>query len=132
MGNVVLNGNQQKNIRTGRDDTDDVPWLCANCLQENAGSYKRCERCQVLRPDERTMRQEMRRKDGDIGKGGGFFQRSSAEDREQWDSDNEEYDEFGRKKRKVDSSATKKSQTSSAKDKAAAASEKQKAALERL
>merc|ERR1712217_1007880 len=129
MGNVVLNGNQQKNIRTGRDDSDDASWLCANCLQENSGQYKRCEKCQVLRPDERTMRLEMRRKDGDIGKGGGFFQRASAEDREQWDSDNEDYDEFGRKKRKADKAEFTNSKTSSAKDKAAAASEKQRAAL---
>jgi len=35
-----------------------------------------------------------------IGKGGGFFERQGNSDKKEWDSDEEKYDEFGRKKRK--------------------------------
>jgi len=35
-----------------------------------------------------------------IGKGGGFFERQGNSDKKEWDSDEEKYDEFGRKKKK--------------------------------
>lgn len=35
-----------------------------------------------------------------IGRGGGFFERGKPSDRKEWDSDDEVYDEFGRKKKK--------------------------------
>lgn len=35
-----------------------------------------------------------------IGKGGGFFERQGNSDKKEWDSDEEKYDEFGRKKRR--------------------------------
>merc|ERR1712007_334624 len=93
--NVIMNGNQQKNLKTGRDAADDPPWICESCGSEMPDQFRRCEKCHALRPDERSFRLEMRAKDGNIGRGGGFFQRSVIDDREQWDSDNEEYDEFG-------------------------------------
>merc|ERR1719401_969983 len=35
-----------------------------------------------------------------VGKGGGFYERQGMTDKKEWDSDEEKYDEFGRKKRK--------------------------------
>uniref|UniRef100_A0A7S4V4B4 RanBP2-type domain-containing protein n=1 Tax=Alexandrium monilatum TaxID=311494 RepID=A0A7S4V4B4_9DINO len=99
---VALSGNQQKNLRTGRDDADIPSWSCAACSSEVPGVYNRCDKCGLLRPDERASRMELRKKDGVIGKGGGFFEAPSADDRRRdWNSDDEEYDEFGRKKRRT-------------------------------
>mmetsp|Transcript_21395 Transcript_21395/g.47414 ORF Transcript_21395/g.47414 Transcript_21395/m.47414 type:complete len:196 (+) Transcript_21395:97-684(+) len=98
---VVMNRNQEKNLRTGREDPDCANWLCTRCDHKMLGSYYRCEKCGCLRPDERKNRLEMRAKDGEIGRGGGFFQRPSASDRKEWNSDDEGIDEFGRKKRKA-------------------------------
>lgn len=122
---VALSGNQQKNLRTGRDESDIPSWHCGTCNSECPGVYRRCDKCGFLRPDERATRMEMRAKDGEIGRGGGFFQRSGTEDHKEWNSDEEEYDEFGRKKRK----ATGRTGTQAGK---AAMSDKQKAALDRL
>eukprot|EP00428_Durinskia_dybowskii_P063517 CAMPEP_0170387602 /NCGR_PEP_ID=MMETSP0117_2-20130122/17644_1 /TAXON_ID=400756 /ORGANISM="Durinskia baltica, Strain CSIRO CS-38" /LENGTH=178 /DNA_ID=CAMNT_0010643479 /DNA_START=36 /DNA_END=569 /DNA_ORIENTATION=+ len=74
--------------------------VCLRPQEFRLGFYHRCERCGHLRPDERASRQELRARDCEIGRGGGFFQRSSTNDRNGWDSDGEEFDEFGRKKRK--------------------------------
>mmetsp|Transcript_129929 Transcript_129929/g.363654 ORF Transcript_129929/g.363654 Transcript_129929/m.363654 type:complete len:178 (-) Transcript_129929:115-648(-) len=134
---VVMNRNQEKNIRTGREDADDDAWKCT-CGTKNLGFYWRCEQCGKLRPDELATRHQMRARDCEIGRGGGYFQRASAADKKGWDSDEEEVDEFGRKKRK--SSAAKKPPQSSgggaaSRSSAASAagmSERQKAALDRL
>merc|ERR1711879_875125 len=95
-----MNRNQEKNLKTGRESCDEPAWVCSNCGHTTPGFFYRCENCQSLRPDERQQRLEMRAKDGEIGKGGGYFQRSSPDDHKEWNSDDEEYDEFGRKKRK--------------------------------
>mmetsp|Transcript_139386 Transcript_139386/g.445780 ORF Transcript_139386/g.445780 Transcript_139386/m.445780 type:complete len:196 (-) Transcript_139386:195-782(-) len=95
---VVMNRNQEKNLKTGREDSDIPNWICV-CSASNMGTYYRCEKCGKLRPDERANRLEMRSRDCEIGRGGGYFQRPSAEDRKRHDSDDEEYDDFGRKKR---------------------------------
>mmetsp|Transcript_86033 Transcript_86033/g.200041 ORF Transcript_86033/g.200041 Transcript_86033/m.200041 type:complete len:158 (-) Transcript_86033:42-515(-) len=97
---VVMNRNQEKNIKTGREDPDNERWTCEDCGHEMLDCYYRCEKCQCLKPEERAFRLEMRAKGGEIGRGGGYFQRSAVEDRREWNSDNEEYDEFGRKKKK--------------------------------
>mmetsp|Transcript_13010 Transcript_13010/g.29539 ORF Transcript_13010/g.29539 Transcript_13010/m.29539 type:complete len:162 (-) Transcript_13010:38-523(-) len=119
---TVMNGNQQKNCRTGRDDPEEGTWKCDQCGANLPGGYRRCDKCGLLRPEQRQTRLEMRAKDGEIGRGGGFLQRGTGDDRKEWNSDDEEYDEFGRKKRK-------------AKSKAAAPAvvhDKQEAALRRL
>mmetsp|Transcript_100500 Transcript_100500/g.260042 ORF Transcript_100500/g.260042 Transcript_100500/m.260042 type:complete len:188 (-) Transcript_100500:15-578(-) len=144
---VVMNRNQEKNLKTGREDPDKDAWKCS-CGTMNMGTYYRCERCGALRPDERATRQEMRARDCEIGRGGGFFQRPSPDDRKGWDSDGEEYDEFGRKKRKATAGAqaaagskvsaanvitgSAPSTRSDKKDPAAKMSDRQKAALARL
>mmetsp|Transcript_80283 Transcript_80283/g.222030 ORF Transcript_80283/g.222030 Transcript_80283/m.222030 type:complete len:163 (-) Transcript_80283:161-649(-) len=122
---VALSGNQQKNLRTGRDDPDVSSWICSACKAEMPGPYNRCDKCGTLRPDERASRMEMRMKDGAIGKGGGYFQLPSAEDHREWNSDDEEYDEFGRKKRRSNAAAAPAAGSE-------AMSEKQRAALARL
>mmetsp|Transcript_38806 Transcript_38806/g.91260 ORF Transcript_38806/g.91260 Transcript_38806/m.91260 type:complete len:155 (-) Transcript_38806:72-536(-) len=116
---TVMNGNQQKNHRTGRDDPDEERWLCERCGASMPGGYRRCDKCGALRPDQRNTRLEMRAKDGEIGRGGGFLQRDTGDDRREWNSDDEEYDEFGRKKRKAKASA-------------AVPTDKRQAALQRL
>eukprot|EP00403_Amphidinium_massartii_P002780 CAMPEP_0178386826 /NCGR_PEP_ID=MMETSP0689_2-20121128/8761_1 /TAXON_ID=160604 /ORGANISM="Amphidinium massartii, Strain CS-259" /LENGTH=136 /DNA_ID=CAMNT_0020007177 /DNA_START=58 /DNA_END=465 /DNA_ORIENTATION=- len=113
---TVMNGNQQKNHRTGRDDPDEERWLCERCGASMPGGYRRCDKCGALRPDQRNTRLEMRAKDGEIGRGGGFLQRDTGDDRREWNSD---VDEFGRKKRKAKASA-------------AVPTDKRQAALQRL
>mmetsp|Transcript_107164 Transcript_107164/g.303041 ORF Transcript_107164/g.303041 Transcript_107164/m.303041 type:complete len:161 (+) Transcript_107164:116-598(+) len=130
---VAMSGNQQKNLRTGREDPDVPSWICVACKHELPGPYNRCDKCGTLRPDERAGRLEMRAKDGEIGKGGGYFQRAAPDDRKDWNSDDEEYDEFGRKKRRErgSSSGTGAAEADVTAGKEAM-SERQKAALARL
>lgn len=130
---VVMNRNQEKNLRTGRETADMPSWTCANCSHIMLGSYYRCEKCQVLRPEERANRMEMRAKDGELGRGGGYFERAPEGHRE-WNSDDEDYDEFGRKKKKRRESPSVRggAGTRPASQGREAMSEKQKAALERL
>eukprot|EP00928_Gymnodinium_smaydae_P090284 TRINITY_DN74110_c0_g1_i1.p1 TRINITY_DN74110_c0_g1~~TRINITY_DN74110_c0_g1_i1.p1 ORF type:complete len:186 (+),score=44.73 TRINITY_DN74110_c0_g1_i1:128-685(+) len=97
---VVLNRNQEKNFKTGRESPDVPPWTCPRCSSEVEGTNRRCEKCKCLRPDETDFRRQMRERDGEIGRGGGFFQRASADDRRDWHSDDEDVDEFGRKKKR--------------------------------
>mmetsp|Transcript_40201 Transcript_40201/g.127856 ORF Transcript_40201/g.127856 Transcript_40201/m.127856 type:complete len:167 (+) Transcript_40201:94-594(+) len=129
---VAMSGNQQKNLRTGRDDPDMNSWICSCCRSELPGPYNRCDRCGTLRPDERANRMEMRAKDGEIGRGGGFFQRSSTDDHREWNSDNEEYDEFGRKKRSDAAASSRTGPSVQASAGKAPMTERQKAALARL
>uniref|UniRef100_A0A7S4VWF4 RanBP2-type domain-containing protein n=1 Tax=Alexandrium monilatum TaxID=311494 RepID=A0A7S4VWF4_9DINO len=129
---VALSGNQQKNLRTGRDDADIPSWSCAACSSEVPGVYNRCDKCGLLRPDERASRMELRKKDGVIGKGGGFFEAPSADDRRRdWNSDDEEYDEFGRKKRRRSGAEASRDENPRAGSEAAT-SDRQRAALARL
>eukprot|EP00419_Tripos_fusus_P024542 CAMPEP_0172720686 /NCGR_PEP_ID=MMETSP1074-20121228/77460_1 /TAXON_ID=2916 /ORGANISM="Ceratium fusus, Strain PA161109" /LENGTH=174 /DNA_ID=CAMNT_0013546253 /DNA_START=37 /DNA_END=562 /DNA_ORIENTATION=+ len=97
---VVMNSNQEKNIKTGREDPDGSSWTCDVCAHTMSDSFYRCQKCQNLKPEERAFRLEMRAKGGEIGKGGGYNQRSAANDRKEWNSDDEEYDEFGRRKKR--------------------------------
>mmetsp|Transcript_53609 Transcript_53609/g.120883 ORF Transcript_53609/g.120883 Transcript_53609/m.120883 type:complete len:174 (+) Transcript_53609:140-661(+) len=134
---VALSGNQQKNLRTGREDPDVAHWVCVACQSEMPGPYTRCDKCGTLRPDERASRLELRKKDGEIGRGGGYFQRSSTQDRKEWNSDDEGYDEFGRKKKKASeaNSSSSKAATAEAdpsRSAKEAMTEKQRAALARL
>eukprot|EP00435_Cladocopium_sp_Y103_P061251 s1164_g22.t3 len=93
---VVLNGNQQKNLRTGRDECDMAEWICDHCDTAMPGFYQRCSKCEILRPEQRATRRELRAKEGEIGKGGGWKERNDKEDKREWNSESEEYDDFGR------------------------------------
>mmetsp|Transcript_92328 Transcript_92328/g.240600 ORF Transcript_92328/g.240600 Transcript_92328/m.240600 type:complete len:155 (+) Transcript_92328:129-593(+) len=102
---VVLNRNQEKNFKTGREDSDDPLWKCNKCSKENPGAFYRCEGCGDLKPEERQSRLEMRARDGVIGRGGGFVERQGAEVRKEHNSDDEEIDDFGRPKRRASGAA---------------------------
>mmetsp|Transcript_58334 Transcript_58334/g.164711 ORF Transcript_58334/g.164711 Transcript_58334/m.164711 type:complete len:203 (+) Transcript_58334:136-744(+) len=80
--------------REGDRDTS-LEWFCTSCQALNVGNAERCRECQVIRPERRAMRLVERAG----GKAGGFFDRSDANDRRNWDSDTEDVDEFGRKKK---------------------------------
>jgi len=135
---VVMNRNQEKNFKTGREDADAENWTCKKCGHVNLGFYFRCEECGVLRPEEMATRMEMRAREGEIGRGGGFFQRDTAEERRSHDSDGEEFDDFGRRKRGRGPAGASAARPAAAAPAAAVpatrggASERQKAALARL
>merc|ERR1712238_607687 len=83
----------------------------------------------------------MRAREGEIGRGGGFKETTSAHDRKSHDSDGEEFDDFGRRKRKASvpaaaaarpASATTPASRSGARDTEGNMTERQKAALARL
>eukprot|EP00434_Breviolum_minutum_P012118 symbB.v1.2.010685.t1/scaffold685.1/size172784/3 len=124
---VVLNGNQQKNLRTGRDESDAAEWICDHCDTAMPGFYQRCSKCEILRPEQRASRRELRAKEGEIGRGGGWKERNDKEDKREWNSESEEYDDFGRKKKRRVSES--KSEIAKA---GKATKDKQQAALERL
>mmetsp|Transcript_155041 Transcript_155041/g.476239 ORF Transcript_155041/g.476239 Transcript_155041/m.476239 type:complete len:212 (+) Transcript_155041:137-772(+) len=91
-------------------------WRCQQC--ENVNWYWReaCNRCGKLRPDvevkaaarreaahakreaRRAAERAMRRPEE--GAGRGYFERQDPSDRNSWDSEGEEFDEFGRKKKR--------------------------------
>eukprot|EP00929_Paragymnodinium_shiwhaense_P115208 TRINITY_DN83932_c0_g1_i1.p1 TRINITY_DN83932_c0_g1~~TRINITY_DN83932_c0_g1_i1.p1 ORF type:complete len:153 (-),score=62.19 TRINITY_DN83932_c0_g1_i1:330-788(-) len=119
---VVLNRNQEKNIKTGREDADEANWKCGHCNHMNMSSFYRCEKCERLKPEEEQMRKELRARSGEIGKGGGYKEIQSQDDKKQWNSDDEDFDDFGRKKKRKTAASTS----------TAAAADKHKAALERL
>ncbi|CAD7944426.1 unnamed protein product [Amoebophrya sp. A120] len=85
-------------------------WTCSSCANVNWDWRTRCNLCQSLKPELQEKREG--------GRAGGYFDRQDPEDRKQHDSDEEEFDDYGRKK------TTKKKQP--------AKSEKAKAALARL
>eukprot|EP00427_Karlodinium_veneficum_P058756 CAMPEP_0169391746 /NCGR_PEP_ID=MMETSP1017-20121227/48247_1 /TAXON_ID=342587 /ORGANISM="Karlodinium micrum, Strain CCMP2283" /LENGTH=129 /DNA_ID=CAMNT_0009494635 /DNA_START=50 /DNA_END=436 /DNA_ORIENTATION=- len=104
-------------------------WTCRSCQKFNFARNKICEGCGAPCPPE-IAALPVQAVDGRVGRAAGHFDRPDPEEeRNAWNSDDEEYDEFGRKKR---SKAGARSGASDAKSRAAAMSEKQKAALERL
>jgi len=48
----------------------------------------------------RAIEEEKQQRAADEGRGGGLFDRQDPNDRNAWDSDDEEVDEFGRRKKK--------------------------------
>ena len=66
-------------------------WACTGCGNVNWDWRERCNMCNSARPDLQEKREG--------GKGGGYFDRQGAEERIEHNSDEEEYDEFGRKKK---------------------------------
>eukprot|EP01057_Protomagalhaensia_wolfi_P004753 Protomagalhaensia_wolfi_Nauph_80__4752@NODE_493_length_2438_cov_82_308462_g371_i0_p2_GENE_NODE_493_length_2438_cov_82_308462_g371_i0NODE_493_length_2438_cov_82_308462_g371_i0_p2_ORF_typecomplete_len259_score39_36zfRanBP/PF00641_18/5_2e11zfRanBP/PF00641_18/1_3e09DUF35_N/PF12172_8/0_036DUF35_N/PF12172_8/0_5DUF35_N/PF12172_8/6_2e02DZR/PF12773_7/0_23DZR/PF12773_7/0_21TackOD1/PF18551_1/2_4TackOD1/PF18551_1/40zinc_ribbon_11/PF11682_8/76zinc_ribbon_11/PF11682_8/19_NODE_493_length_2438_cov_82_308462_g37 len=73
-------------------------WTCTSCGNVNWARRDRCNLCIALKPS--------LQKDADAkrtGKAGGHFDLQDPADRLDYDSDNEEFDEFGRKKRRKSS-----------------------------
>eukprot|EP01053_Blabericola_migrator_P008373 Blabericola_migrator_1__8372@NODE_435_length_8501_cov_292_016244_g341_i0_p4_GENE_NODE_435_length_8501_cov_292_016244_g341_i0NODE_435_length_8501_cov_292_016244_g341_i0_p4_ORF_typecomplete_len312_score32_37zfRanBP/PF00641_18/2_8e12zfRanBP/PF00641_18/1_6e09DUF35_N/PF12172_8/0_1DUF35_N/PF12172_8/0_63DUF35_N/PF12172_8/6_8e02DZR/PF12773_7/0_25DZR/PF12773_7/0_032Cytochrom_c3_2/PF14537_6/3_3Cytochrom_c3_2/PF14537_6/83zincribbon_6/PF10005_9/0_92zincribbon_6/PF10005_9/66zinc_ribbon_11/PF11682_8/4zinc_rib len=74
-------------------------WTCTSCGNVNWARRDRCNLCIALKPS--------LQKDADAkrtGKAGGHFDLQDPADRLDYDSDDEEFDEFGRKKRRKASS----------------------------
>ena len=60
-----------------------------------------CMQCKQPSPDmKRAIEEEKQQRAADEGRGGGLFDRQDPNDRNAWDSDDEEVDEFGRRKKK--------------------------------
>lgn len=79
-------------------------WRCDSCNNVNWDWRESCNRCTQLRPDvalavvaKREADRNSRRKFEGVG--GGFFDRQAVE-KNAWNSDDEEFDEFGRAKKK--------------------------------
>eukprot|EP00915_Cephaloidophora_sp_WS-2016_P008359 GHVH01011520.1.p1 GENE.GHVH01011520.1~~GHVH01011520.1.p1 ORF type:complete len:234 (+),score=37.67 GHVH01011520.1:30-731(+) len=70
------------------DFTDD--WICASCMNHNWARRDTCNICNTPKPaKDETPR---------LGKGGGHCDIQDPSDRLEHDSDDEQYDEYGRKK----------------------------------
>eukprot|EP01068_Selenidium_serpulae_P013348 Selendium_serpulae@DN5955_c1_g1_i12.p1 len=67
-------------------------WPCTHCGNVNWARRDKCNICQAPKPNNN---EEPR-----MGKGGGHFDLQDPEDRNKFDSSDEEFDEFGRKKRR--------------------------------
>mmetsp|Transcript_9400 Transcript_9400/g.24336 ORF Transcript_9400/g.24336 Transcript_9400/m.24336 type:complete len:214 (+) Transcript_9400:204-845(+) len=139
----------QRPLEDWRDGEKHVqgPWDCPDCRTKNeAGAYY-CAQCK--RPSDdmaKMLEEEKKMRSMDEGRGGGLFDRQDPNDKKDWDSDGEEFDEFGRRKKKkgaakgapAASAVAAKSEdrgpgaSSAAGSKAKTAADKHKAALERL
>mmetsp|Transcript_130285 Transcript_130285/g.324881 ORF Transcript_130285/g.324881 Transcript_130285/m.324881 type:complete len:191 (-) Transcript_130285:215-787(-) len=123
-----------KDWRAGKKDVSEnvhADWTCRQCGQFNLAMDKTCKKCQGPCPPKTVNLVVQESGDARSGRGSGHFDRPDPEEeRNRWNSDDEEIDEFGRKKRKTraDSagSATAKRHTGTS------AADRQKAALERL
>jgi len=77
------------------------PWDCDQCHTHNEPHAFYCIQCK--RPSAEMMvmmEEEKTRRSAEEGRGGGLYDRQDPNDKKQWDSDGEEFDEFGRRKKK--------------------------------
>mmetsp|Transcript_34906 Transcript_34906/g.104445 ORF Transcript_34906/g.104445 Transcript_34906/m.104445 type:complete len:222 (-) Transcript_34906:117-782(-) len=77
------------------------PWDCDQCHTHNEPGAFYCIQCK--RPSAEMMvmmEEEKTRRSAEEGRGGGLYDRQDPSDKKQWDSDGEEFDEFGRRKKK--------------------------------
>ena len=91
-----------------------------------------CMQCKQPSPDmKRAMEEEKAQRAMDEGRGGGLFDRQDPNDRNAWDSGDEDVDEFGRRKKKARAPAPKNGGAPK-RQVASQLADKHKAALERL
>lgn len=77
------------------------PWDCDVCRIKNEAGAFYCSQCKKPSPDmARMMEEEKAKRQQEEGRGGGLFDRQDPNDKKAWDSDGEEFDEFGRRKKK--------------------------------
>lgn len=82
------------------------PWECDVCRIKNEGGAFYCIQCKKPSDDmARLIEEDKRQRAAEEGRGGGLFDRQDPNDKVQWDSDGEEFDEFGRRKKKAASAA---------------------------
>ena len=67
--------------RSARMNESGEKWQCDNCGHLNAESQSHCSKCSQLPKEERAMRQIHRSEQG-LGRGGGFFERDQAAQRD--------------------------------------------------
>mmetsp|Transcript_8411 Transcript_8411/g.17826 ORF Transcript_8411/g.17826 Transcript_8411/m.17826 type:complete len:179 (-) Transcript_8411:103-639(-) len=112
--------------RTGKKDCGanvNADWTCRFCGTFNFGTERFCTACKKENPNWVDV-PPASSEGGRAGRLGGHFDRPDPDEpKKDWNSDDEEVDEFGRKKRKGAARAG---------SAAAAKMDKQKAALERL
>merc|ERR1712151_407041 len=93
---------QQLSLRI--QEAPDGEWKCLKCNNTNWVDRPTCRKCSELRADMDLLRKVQNLKSREKrmsqeGRGGGLFERDAIEKKE-WNSDDEEFDEFGRKKKK--------------------------------
>lgn len=66
-------------------------WACPKCRNINFQRRNKCNRCGEEKPDDSIIR---------TGKGGGHYDRQDPKDKKSYREDEEEYDDFGRRKKK--------------------------------
>lgn len=77
------------------------PWECEACHIKNEPGAFYCVQCKRPSADmARMIEEEKSRRSAEEGRGGGLFDRQDPNDKREWDSDGEEFDEFGRRKKK--------------------------------
>eukprot|EP00747_Dinoflagellata_sp_TGD_P165348 gnl/TRDRNA2_/TRDRNA2_186496_c0_seq1.p1 gnl/TRDRNA2_/TRDRNA2_186496_c0~~gnl/TRDRNA2_/TRDRNA2_186496_c0_seq1.p1 ORF type:complete len:213 (-),score=46.48 gnl/TRDRNA2_/TRDRNA2_186496_c0_seq1:104-742(-) len=78
-------------------------WTCLvqTCLAFNKQGASFCMGCGGPSPVMmRMMEEEKREREKQEGRGGGLFDRQDPNDKKEWNSDDEEFDDFGRRKKK--------------------------------
>lgn len=83
------------------EKTNAAPWDCEYCGSNNEAGSIYCLHCK--KPSQEQMKlldEEKQRRSAEEGRGGGLYDRQDPSDKKQWDSDGEEFDEFGRRKRR--------------------------------
>mmetsp|Transcript_13515 Transcript_13515/g.36468 ORF Transcript_13515/g.36468 Transcript_13515/m.36468 type:complete len:164 (+) Transcript_13515:126-617(+) len=76
---------------------EDLPlteWDCPACEHRNPAGVLACEQCAAKAPDSARAPRMSR-----LGKSRGFNERLGSGEKRSWNSDDEDYDEFGRKKK---------------------------------
>ncbi|CAK0867540.1 unnamed protein product, partial [Prorocentrum cordatum] len=77
------------------------PWDCPKCSTHNVAGAFYCSQCKNPSEEMQAMMEEEKRlRAADEGRGGGLYDRQDPNDKNQWDSDGEEFDEFGRRKKR--------------------------------
>mmetsp|Transcript_20073 Transcript_20073/g.30035 ORF Transcript_20073/g.30035 Transcript_20073/m.30035 type:complete len:180 (+) Transcript_20073:89-628(+) len=117
-----------KDWRVGKKDIGEnvhADWTCRLCAKFNMAVAKECKHCGAPCPPKTAQANATESGIHRVGRSSGHFDRPDPEEeRNNWNSDDEDVDEFGRKKKKVKEGA--------AKPAGRQMSDKQKAALERL
>lgn len=77
------------------------PWECDICKIKNEAGAFNCIQCKKPSEDmAKLIEEDKKQRAAEEGRGGGLFDRQDPNDKVQWDSDGEEFDDFGRRKKK--------------------------------
>lgn len=83
------------------EKTNAAPWDCENCGSNNEAGSIYCLHCKEPSTEQmKLLDEEKQRRAQEEGRGGGLYDRQDPHDKKQWDSDGEEFDEFGRRKKR--------------------------------